>query len=363
MNESFSDLAALGEMQTNRDYLAFYHSLEENTVKGWMDPSIFGGSTADTEFECLTSFTMRFLPLQSVPYKTLIKGNLPSLTESLKAMGYEGNIAFHPGMRDSYNREEVYPLLGFDEHIAIDDLPEDAEKIRAYTSDSYDYKVVEQEYEKHKASGSEAPFYLFNVTIQNHGGYLLEDGLVDEGIEILEDDKKYEDAVQFLNLMKLSDEALEELINYFSKVDEPTVIVLFGDHQPRVDASFYDSFNEQHKGMSEIESESRRYLTPFMIWANYDIEEESGVELSANYISPYLLQKLKLPLTGFDKYLLDLRKELPVITEICYKDAKGNVYDPEESSKWDGKLNEYAIVQYNGLVDLNNRLDEFFNLK
>ena len=363
MNESFTDFAALGEMKTNVDYMPFYHSLSEDTIKGWMDSSVFGGATADTEFECLTSFSMRFLPLNSIPYNSHIKGEMPSLTRSLKAMGYGGNIAFHPGMRDSYNRENIYPLLGFDKHIAVEDLPENAEKIRAYTSDSYDYKVVEKEYEKLRSDGSKAPFFMFNVTIQNHGGYQLSKGLVDSGVDILEADKKKEDAVQFVNLMKESDKALEELIKYFSDVEEPTVVILFGDHQPKVDLGFYSSFNSQNAGLSAIEAGSKRYLTPFMMWCNYDIKEESGIELSANYIAPYILDKLGAPLTAYDKYLLDLRKSLPVITANCYKDSEGVVYDPEESSKWDDKLNEYAILQYNGLVDLKHRQEDFFRLK
>lgn len=37
---------------------------------------------------------------------------------------------------------------------------------------------------------------------------------------------------QYFSLIKLSDQALEQLIDYFSGADEKTVIVFFGDHQP-----------------------------------------------------------------------------------------------------------------------------------
>ena len=120
-----------------------------------------------------------------------------------------------------------------------------------------------------------------------------------------------------------------------------------------------------------------------MIWANYDIgagdeaadaaaEETSGsaeesdegdVVLSANYINAYLKQLLGMPMTGFDKYLMDLHEELPVINAICYEDAEGNVYDPEEPSKFDDRLNEYEQIQYNGLIDYKDRVNGFFNLK
>ena len=93
------------------------------------------------------------------------------------------------------------------------------------------------------------------------------------------------------------------------------------------------------------------------------IPDDGDVVLSANYISPYLKQLLGMPMTGFDKYLIDLHKELPVINAICYEDAAGTIYDPTQSSQFDERLNEYEQIQYNGLIDYKNRVDSFFNLK
>ncbi len=372
MNESFSDLSVLGDFETNQDCMPFYRSLKENTIKGWMYSSVYGGSTANSEFECLTGFSAINLPLQSVAYRSIIKKETPALTYCMKSNGYGGNIAFHPGSTVSYNRNVVYPLLGFDRHIAKSDL-EDPGLVRDFVSDEYDYKIVEQEYEKYRAEGNSAPFYMFNVTIQNHGGYAYSTGVVDAGIEIGSGEMDYELERQFLNLMKLSDEALEQLIEYYSNVDEETVIVLFGDHQPKLSEEFYSNMKAQHKGISDIEWAELMHKVPFMIWANYDIgavkadtadaKDEGDVVLSANYISPYLKQLLGMPMTGFDKYLLDLHEELPVINAICYEDAEGNIYDPSESSNFDERLNEYGKIQYNGLIDYKNRVDNFFNLK
>ena len=389
MNESFSDLKVLGDFETNQDSLPFYRSISDNAIKGWMYSSVFGGSTANSEFECLTGFTMRYLPFQSVPYRSIIKHETPSLATYMKAMGYGGITAFHPGMANSYNRNVVYPLLGFDKHIAKEDL-EEPEKIRDFVSDEYDYAYAESEYEAFRAEDADSPYFMHNVTIQNHGGYTYDMGVVDAGIEILSPEADFEMSGQFLNLMKLSDEALEKLIEYCSSVDEPTVIVLFGDHQPRIEEGFYSNLKAgYHPEMSDLEWSELTHKVPFMIWANYDIgadkkaaaetadaedakategakeadEDEGDVVLSANYISPYLKQLLGMPMTGFDKYLLDLHEELPVINAICYEDAERNIYDPSEPSKFDERLNEYEQIQYNGLIDHKNRVDSFFNLK
>ena len=326
-----------------------------------MHSSVYGGSTANSEFEFLTGFSLKSLPYRSSPYRSQVKDVTPSLTYLLEERGYSGDIAFHPGMVNSYTRDKVYPLLGFKKHISIDDL-KNPEYVRDYVSDEYDYGVVEEEYEKVRKSGDNAPFYLFNVTIQNHGGYAITKGEVDEGIKILEQEHSTEMAGTFLNLMKVSDNALEGLINYFSNVDEPTVIVLFGDHQPRLEPEFYQSFSDQHKDMSDIERGELKYRVPFMIWANYDIEEKEDVEISANYIASYVLKMTGSPMSGYDKYLMDLYEEYPVISANCCMDSDGNMYDIDE--KIDSELfNLYPTVQYNGLVDRKNRVEEFFNLK
>jgi hypothetical protein len=361
MNESFADLSVLGEIRSNKDWMPFYRSIKDNAIKGTMDSSIYGGSTANSEFESLTGFSVRFLPYMSVPYRSVIRSEIPSLAYYLSDLGYGGGIAFHPGMINSYNRNVVYPLLGFSKHMSIDDVKE-PRNIRDYLSDEHDYDIVEEEYEKYRKSEKDAPFFLFNVTIQNHGAYSIKQGVVNKGITIDESDMGDETELQFVNLIKYSDEALEDLIDYFSDVDEETIIVFFGDHQPRSDEIFLENMKNSHKGISELEWADLTHQVPFMIWANYDIEEKQDFELSANYISPYMKSVLGMPLTGFDKYLLDLRSELPVVNAIDYKDNDGKIYDSDEKTEYTEKIDEYSRIQYNGMMDGKNRVNEFFEL-
>lgn len=365
MNESFSDLSVLGEIDTNADYMPYYHSLKDNVIKGWMESSVFGGSTANTEFECLTGLSCKFLPFHSVAYRSLIYDEVPSLAYYFKQIGYGGISAFHPGMVDSYRRNEIYPLLGFDSYQCLDDL-NDPEKIRDFVSDKYDYKIVAEDYEAFKTTApKDQPYFAFNVTIQNHGGFGLSTGEVDAGIVIRDSDMPEDTTKQFVNLMKYSDDALKDLLDYFSEVDEDTIIVFFGDHQPKLDDTFYTTLRAQaeNKSLSGIEWATKKQQVPFMIWANYDIEEQDKLQISANYISPYLKSLAGLPKTGLDKYLEELRNTIPVLSAVSYKDMDGKIYDSGSSSKYDEVLNEYGIIQYNALIDKKARVEDFFRLK
>ena len=163
--------------------------------------------------------------------------------------------------------------------------------------------------------------------------------------------------------MKISDQQLEKLVEYFSRVKEPTVIMMYGDHQPRVSDSFYETMRERNPGKSEIEEREQSYRVPFMIWANFDIEEKDGVELSVNYLSPYLKSVIGAPMTGYQKYLLDLMKELPVITAICTIDKNGVLTNSDDTIEQQELIDEYRKIQYNQLVDKDNQPGEFYYLR
>ena len=141
MNESFSDLSVLGDFKTNQDYMPFYHSLKKNTIKGNMYMSSFGGQTANSEFEFLTGSSMAFLPGGSVAYQYQVKDELGSLTTTLKEQGYQGMKALHPYLASGYNREVVYPLLGFSDFLSDVDFKE-PEMLRRFISDKENYKKV-----------------------------------------------------------------------------------------------------------------------------------------------------------------------------------------------------------------------------
>lgn len=363
MNESFTDLNFLKKVETSEDIMPFIHNLKENTIKGRLNVSVFGGNTADTEFEFLTGNSMAFLPFRSIPYNYYIKSPLPSLTYTMQETGYIGNKAMHPYHPDGWKRNIIYPLLGFSDFISQESF-KGAEYLRRFISDDANYDKIIEEYESTRDSSSD-PFYLFNVTIQNHGSYGYQSGQMDEPLDfkdtVLNNDTS---AHQFINLIRRSDESIQRLVNYFEQINEPTVICFWGDHLPKLSDQIYERIYGQSLDSLGIEATSRMYTTPFFIWANYDIPEKEIDGISSNYLSSYLLKTLGLPMTGYNKYLMDLYETLPVVSQICYKDAKGNTYDPEDKNfPYQDLLNEYHILQYNNLFDTKNRVEDFFTLK
>ena len=341
MNEAFSDLSVLGDFETNEDYMPFLHSLMQegtpNTISGHLNVSVLGGNTANTEFEFLTGNTMAFLPQGSVAYQQYVKSNDYSIATYLKSKGYD-TIAMHPYNASGWDRDKVYPLLGFDTFYSLKDWVNPV-KIRKYVSDQSCYDKIIELYEQKDAN---TPFFLFNVTMQNHSSYSEEYDNFHPDITVEGTSSKI--LPNYLSLIKLSDQALCNLIEYFSKADEDTVIVFFGDHQPSnsVAAPVWKLNGRSGDSLTE-EEEARRYKVPFIIWANYDIEAASNVETSANYLGSHVLRAAGLPLYDYRNYLSQLEGQYPVLTAIRAENAQG-ISTPVKDVK--STLQDYMILQY-----------------
>ena len=361
MDEAFADLQAVGDFRTSEDVMPFYHSLTKNTVKGFSYVSVFGGQTANTEFEFLTGLSKAFVPASATPYQLYIKSLLPGLTTHLGNQDYQGMLAFHPFRANGYNRDHVYPNLGFSDFISLKDLDVSAsDKIRNFVSDAADFQVIIDQYEQAKKK-SNAPFYLFNVTMQNHSGYDQDFDNLDMPISIEEkcDDPELK---RYLNLIHHSDTALKSLIEHFSKQKDPTVIVFFGDHEPGLSNEVYSKILVKNVEKLSAEENMNLYKTPFLIWANYDIEEQENVNISMNYLSTLMLESTGMKLSPFNQFLLDIHKQIPVLTTNGYFGEDGSYYSlKDESSPYYESLRKYQILQYNDLFDKKKRIENFFD--
>ena len=343
MDEAFSDPAILGDFTVNQDYMPFVHSLldgAENTVSGWLNVSVLGGNTANTEFEYLTGNTMAFLPQGSIPYQQYIKGETPSLASHLAGLGYQ-TVAMHPYNASGWDRDTVYPAMGFSEMYFLPDF-DNATKVRNYVSDQSDFEKIVEIYE----NKGDNPLFLFNVTMQNHSSYTESFDNFDPQIEV---EGGSQTLNNYLSLLSLSDAALGELISYFEEQEEDTIIVFFGDHQT-TNSVIEPILKQNGKSSSTLteEEQADRYKVPFFIWANFDIEEETGVETSVNYLGAKTLLAAGVPMDGYFTYLSVFSETVPVISANHVTLADGTFTNADDQAEL---LSDYKGYQYYRLFD------------
>ena len=354
MNESWFDYRNIGDPKTSVEYMPYLDSVKENIIKGHTLTCTKGGGTAKTEYEFLTGNSCKRFP-GMVPYVSYFTHDQYSMVTTLKDQGYQA-IAMHPNKATNWKRSTAYQFLDFDDFIAIDRFPENADRYRGMISDKANYEKIIEVYEQKKKGD---PLFLFDITMQNHSGYKNQYFHASVNCDGYDSDE----ADQYFSLLKLSDEAIQYLLTYFSNVEEPTMIVMFGDHSPKLPDDFETWIAGKKYEDLSVEDQEKFYGTPFFIWTNYEMKSEENVWISTNYLSSYVLSLTGLSLTPYNEYLLDLREKMPALNHIGCLAADGTWYRwkdaPEELLE---EERQYECLQYNELKDKNARLDDFFTV-
>ena len=358
MNESFADLKTDGDFTVNKDYMPFIHSLrgKEDTVTGFAHVSVLGGQTPNSEFEFLTGNSMAFLPENSIPFQMYVRRKMDALPWYLTSMGYF-SLAMHPYNSSGWDRTIAWPYLGFQETRYLDyfnQVMPDAKLIRDYISDEALNDLTIEKLESR--DDPDQPMFAFLVTMQNHSSYSkMYDNFTPEisveGADNMEDENQ-RSLTNYLSLVYESDKAFEKLVKHYENAGRDTIILLFGDHQPDLDVMepIYTMNGKDVENLTD-EDTINNHMVPFVIWANFDIEEKSDVDLSLNYLGNLLLEEAGIPLTRYRTYTEGVRSGYPVISAIGGRDAQGSIKDVKELRS---ELNELSCLQYYEMFDDND---------
>ncbi len=379
MNEAFSDLSVLGDFNTSEDYMPNFRKLMKEYTSGYLMVSVKGGNTANTEYEFLSGDSMAFLPQGCVVFQQYINDEIPTIATYLGQLGYE-TIGMHPYQGSGWERDRVYPLMGFDSFLDQYSFS-GADKLRNYVSDKGAFDKVIELFENKEKGRSQ---FQFLVTMQNHSGYSPKD--TDNGFkeEVMLTDAPMQSpsvvaAERYLTLIRYSDQAFQDLIDYFEEnVTEPTLIVMFGDHEPNdyvtqvIDdlvgnASYVTS--SDNSGAADATEESledvqKHYQVPFVIWNNFGLEKDESINLtSVNYLSSILLEEAGLELSEDHKFARNMQKQIPALAAGAWTDPDGAFHSWTERGQneiSDSWINDDQILEYNHLIDTKNRVDSVF---
>ena len=355
MDESFSDFRVFGEnFQTNEPVMPFLDTLTENTIRGFALSSVYGGGTANSEYEFLTGNSLAFLPQGCICYQQYVRGETRSLVSEMKNRGYYC-LAMHPYYESGWMRNRVWPELGYDECLFLDDFPRE-KMVRSFVSDQ---EMFEKIVERYNTRDRDVPLFIWGTTMQNHGGYTYggTDFEPEIHLEGLEGD--YPTAEQYLSVAHETDKALEYLIGYFSQVDDPVVIAFYGDHLPKLPDEFWE---EIHGGPFDTLTDKQvRYTIPFFVWTNYDIPEQQVERTSINFLSSYVYQAAGMDMPVYNQIISAFSASIPAMNSQGYYSVSAEAYLPFDEAEGEEKeiLDQYWQFQYNNMFDTKNTLAIF----
>lgn len=338
---------------------ASYHPVIDSLpMQSLLVPS-YGGGTANTEFEILTGISKYFYPEYS-PYVSLVKKNIASaLPWTLKGFGYK-TVALHPFNRINYRRHLVYPNLGFDQFIAEEDMYDMySELVADYSGDGYKYRDFIRDEAVNtivfdQLQAADSPLFLFAVTMQNHGVY-RDDRFGSETLHIDTGKALTEESQQSINTymtgVKLSDQALAQLIEGLQQRDRPALLLFFGDHLPNM-KMVYDELGYSEQFTKALD---KKYMTPLVVWHNKkgDLLGSNQAEQSYSsvFLGPKILSWAGLPLPPYYQFLQHIERHTPVLHPDLAKEQPFAAKLAENSALIEQfRLLSYDLLEGNGYL-------------
>ena len=256
--ESFTVAQDYANIKVDRDPTPVFNDLYKKYTSGSFTVPACGAGTANTEFEVLTGISAKFFGPGEYPYKgKLRKKTLENMAYVAKSHGYRTS-ALHDHRALFYNRNEVYANMGFDTFTSVEYMNNVSFTPTNWCKDT----VLTGEIMDIMRSSEERDF-LHVISVEGHGAYPTERVFKNPYTTVTCDDEetkwKYE---YYLNECHEMDTFIGELIQAIEEADEPTVMIIYGDHIPALDVK-----EENYKADS-------LYQTRYVIWDNIGLQKE-----------------------------------------------------------------------------------------
>lgn len=351
LSETLIDPAEIPELLLNETPIPFITEIKKD-IGGSMYSQYIGGGTANIEWAILTSFSLEAFnePMTITPYSDFYVYSQNH--QSILSLYDKEKIAIHPFSANLYKRQTVYEELGFDDFLYLNNGIEHTEKLGTHirVSDESLHKDVL------RVAEDEDVGLIHVLSMQNHSPYTGEIPDMKYQPEInfeVFPEEKSAGLFNFLQGIKATDDAVEELIGELDKSERDVNVLLYGDHYPSLFRGLEEKFANQ---ITE---------TPWFIYMNKE-RGNKNVQfegLSPSFLVPVLLREgnyFVSPLHGLMDELLTYGVRRVgddfIVSEL------GRVDDADLSVEVRELIKDYRIIMFDALFGVNWLSDEFYQI-
>jgi phosphoglycerol transferase MdoB-like AlkP superfamily enzyme len=300
-------------VQFNRDPIPTFHRLQREGSAGSLLVPVYGGGTANTEFEVLSGMSTYFQPPETIAFVEYLKNPTASLASIFKNHGYRA-LAVHNYNRFFYSRNIAYPLLGFDHFYSLEEMG-GYQSRRGYPTDDVLVRALIG-----LIDAAKTPLFIHAVSMETHNPYTIT--LPQMPVKTLQTPLQWEINTQietYASALSYADESLEKLTKALAAVPQNVVLIVFGDHLPSlgedykayVDTGFISQSDTSHWSPDEwIKMRS----TPLVIWKNHEMSHHSLNTQSANCLSNEILKQAGIEFDRFHQFTDRLCNQIPLLS-------------------------------------------------
>lgn len=274
--ESFFDITEVEDLQLSADPVPYFRQLLAQYSSGYLSVPVIGAGTANTEFEVMTGIDLDFFGPGEYPYKTILKTQTcESAAFNLREEGYAAH-AIHNNRANFYSRDEIFSQLGYNDFTSIEMMDVSEFTPNGWAKD----KCLTEEILKSLRS-TNCRDYVYCISVQGHGKYPTEPYEGELPIKVLSgvEDEGRKCAIEYyVNEIKEMDTFLQELVTALGQLNEPTVLIAYGDHLPGL------GFTAEELSTKDMN------LTQYFVWNNCGWEKEDE-DVQAYQLSSRILER------------------------------------------------------------------------
>ena len=328
MLEAYNDFSKFENVELGIDIYKNLHEIQKESIHGSLVTDVFAGDTVKTERSFLTGY-------HNHP-KYFSETN--SFVWYLKEQGYRTE-AMHPIYGSFYNRRNINEYLGFDKYDYYENKYKEVQEDFLQDKDFFDYIIEGYE----NSVKNNQPYFNFSVTYQNHGPYSNKKYSETEFLKKKDyyNNEDYNIINNYFEGISRTDKALKKLFNYFKNEEEPTIIVIFGDHNPWLGQG-NTGYNmlDINLDLNSIDGFQNYYQTPYIIWGNEGAKKTLNKEfvgksndISPNFLMAELFQRMGWKGNEYMQYIQDMKSKFDVNNKAFFKENGEYKNELSEESK------------------------------
>lgn len=357
--ESFFDPKYFTGMEFSEDPIPYFTELKEKYSSGFLSVPSVGAGTANTEFEVISGMNLEFFGPGEYPYKTILrKTTAESINYDLSDLGYKTH-AIHNNKGTFYTRQNVFKKLGFDTFTSIEYMNIEETTPLGWAKDKYLTESILD-----ALNSSENQDFIYTISVQGHGDYpdTPVEGHSKITISGLENEARLNSFEYYINEISEMDDFIRELTAALDKVDEKTVLVMYGDHLPSLE------IKDEELANGDI------YQTEYVVWSNYDMPKQDQ-DLEAYQLTSHVLKQLGIThgtlinyhqnYSGTEDYLKNLKMlQYDMLYGNQYIYNEENPYEPTDLQMGVKEISISDVYEEDGnLIIKGNNFTDYSRVK